>query len=285
MDMTDIKSRLESLKALASSKPAPQAVSEAMQGLDQLHRSTETWLHEDTASRSWDARKLHNEISEVEKTLQQIQAAPLAEAQQLREQNTKLMKVTRAITERCVSYRKRLGESTRRVENIRGISQKLLNRGRTWMKEARKLRESNSDLDFQLDVVSTTLDMLKERYDEDVTKLARKLMEHKFGDSITPELKEQLKAAGTPDEVYAILEKLNKAKAEKKPAAESKKEETGKSVNENKTEQPKAESNENSSTTKSAAVVEGAVIPAAKDPRDLTESVEIAKRLSATLVS
>lgn len=289
MDITDIKSRLESLRALASSKPDMKAVSEAVQGLDQLHRATETWLHEDTASRSWDARKLHDDISGVETKLTQIQAAPLAEAQQLREQNTKVLKVARAITEKCVSYRKKLSESARRVNNIKSISEKLLSRGRMWYKEARKLRESNADLDFQLDVVSTTLDMLKERYDADVTKLSRKLMEYRFGNAITPEIKERITAAATPDELYAIHEELVAKSKSTKQTDESQKTDESKNAKKPETkavaESTTTKVASDSSTIKTAAVVEGVNIPVAKDPRDLTESIGIAQRLSAALVS
>src|SRR6266478_2295408 len=71
-----------------------------------------------------------------------------------------------------------------------------------------KLTESNGDLDFQLDVVSEALDQLVEMYNSDVCKLSKKLMTSKFGDKITPDIKERLTKANHPKDVYAIHEEL-----------------------------------------------------------------------------
>lgn len=282
MNQKEIRAQLDSLKALTQGKPDSRAITESMGRCDTLHKEVALWLAEDNKN-SWEAQKLHDEIRRIEDNLSSMQQAPVQEAQKLRENQVKLLQVTKLVSQKAVDFGKKLAESVTRHAKTRELSKKILERGQAWKARSEKLQEANSTLDFQLDVVSEACDRIVEQYNSDIVKLSRKLMAHKFGDKITPEIKERLEKATHPKHVYAIHEELSKTepKPEEKPAETA-------PVKESKA--PAAKSGSPTPTpaptNEPKKIVEGVtVINAVRDPRSLSESVDIAKRLSAALVT
>jgi hypothetical protein len=297
MEHKEIRAQLDALKAtIGGGKLEATQLSETTGRLDQLHREVEGWLHEDEKTRSWDAKKLHGEITGLEGKVMEMAQAPATKAVELQEQNTKLLKVTRLVAEKAVHFRKKLGESYQRNNKIRTLSGKLLERGRQWQEKATKLQEGSTDLDFQLDVVSTTLDMLVEQYNTDISKLAKKLIIVKFGETLKgqPEIQKKLDEAKTPKAVYAIYEELSPKKALTKPTEGETAGDAIKGDEKKKAENvvaPEAKA-ELASTKESIDLTrpnkpadQVTIVSEVKDPRQLSESVDIAKRLSAALTA
>jgi hypothetical protein len=290
MEQKEIRAQLDALKGQTNGKLDNRMITEAYSRCETLHRDVATWGSED-AKRSWDAIKLHEEIKGVEDRLIAVQQAPSKELTKIRENQTKLLQVTQIAAQKAVDFKKKLGESLVRGGKLKDLSGKLLERGRAWKDKALAIQEDHDNLDFQLDIVSEALDMLVETYNADVVKLSRKLMVQKFGDKITEEIKTRLDKATHPQEVYGIYEELEKVAKAAAPVTEDKKDDKKVPVTEAKADKPGDKSP--ASSTPPAKVNEAkekkpegvTIINAVKDPRSLSESITIAKRLSAALVT
>lgn len=285
MDINTIREQLGALSALVEKKLSAPQIAESFNKCQQLHRDVSAWGAED-GSRSWDATKLHEEIAGIEAALQRRHDAPATELTQLKEQQTKLLKLTKLVTEKAATFKKRLGENMARTASIKETAINAIGRGRDWRKRAIGLQSQVEELDLQLDVVSTTLDMLAEQYNADVVKLSRAKIQTDYKDKLTPELSEALKTATHPDEVYAVLEQLKKPAGKPAPKTESKAgTPAAKSITEAKGGKPQGKPTQESAPSSQPAKEEGVSLPAARDPRSLAEAVQIARRLSAAVVA
>lgn len=276
MDHKQIRAQVDSLKASVAGKPSSRQVTEAIGRCEQLHREVARLpLTEDHTS--WDTSKLHEEIKGTEDRLAAIQQAPTEELVKLRESHSKLLQVTKAVANTAVTYRKKLGESIARNVKIKELSTKLLERGRAWKGKAEKLQEAHGGVDFEADVLSEALDQIVSTYNTDIVKLSRKLMAHRFGEAITPEVQARINEASHPADLYAIYEELDKAA--KLVEAKGK---DGKPLVEAKKEEAKPESKKST-----AAGAEGVKVTTeeVRDPRSINESLAITRRLSSALVT
>lgn len=280
MKIEEIRARLDALKNAATGNLGTTQLSESVSTAGQLHRDISVWGAED-ASRAWDAQKLHGEVASVEEKLNQIHAAPVNEAKALKEKNGKILQLAKLVTEKAVTFKQKFAQLSEQNGKLKTTATEAITRGRKWKQRAESIQEKAKDLDLQLDVVSTSLDMLVPQYNADVVKLSRKLITLEHGDKLTEDQKKGLKEAKHPNQVYSILEAIKKLA---KPVTEGKeKPESGKPEAET---QAKTKISESKETEKpSTQGVEEGDLPAAKNPAQLSESLAITKRLSAAVAA
>ena len=273
MDTKQIRSLLETLR------PGKEADASRFNGcmtqLAELHQDVANYVAED-AKRSYEGTRLHDEIKLVESAWTTAQEAPKRQVAQLKEEKVKLLRVAKAITERAVAYRTSLAESLKKLTSVSEANEKLLSRGRAWRDRALSLREGTNNLDLQLDVVSEAFDMLVARYNGEITKLARELVEIKYPEALKANeaARKLLESAAHPDDIDAVLDLIEPSgekNDEKKAPVAAKADES------KKAEEP---------SKKPAVTQEGLrLITEVRDPFNFTESIGIARRLSeASLV-
>jgi methyl-accepting chemotaxis protein len=278
VEIKDITLRLESLKTVDPSTLAPSQFAESLTALDNMHVDVAGYLAENPKA-SWEVQKLHTSISEVESRFSKAALAPRDEVKRLLDNQTKLLRVIKAVAQEALKYKARLGDTTKQLDEQTALTEEIARRGNGWKTrcgEAEILAKDSTDKlneqEFQLDVSSEAVDQLAEIYNSDVTDLGRRVLEHEHADKLKekPELAKRLAEAKKYQEVLAIREELEG----KKPAATP----TDPPVEGTPATPPAAEASPAAAPVK----VEGLVAVETKqgDPRSINESVEIARRLS-----
>ncbi len=276
MTIQEIKSRIGALSGFKV--PAdPSRFAEGMSEMSQLHQEIANFVAED-AKRSWQGQQLHDELKRVEAAWSESALAPVKQATKVNESYRKVLKVTKAIGEAAVGFKKKLSEALSQNAEAAKLVEDLTERGQAWMARAEKLQEQVKTTEHNLDVACEALDIIAARYNEDLTEVGKRLIVVEFAEKAqAADIQKALKEAKLPKHVVAIREKLE-------PKAEAK--ETGKEA-ETKAETPKPAAQESKNNSEPAKAAEGSapmvearvLVPSV---RTVTESVEMVQRLSAS---
>jgi hypothetical protein len=135
--------------------------------------------------------------------------APAKEAKRLTEQNLKLMRVVDAVAKTAVTYKKKLGESVKADGSRVKMIEELTRRGQGWQRIAESRKGKYVTLEKDFDTSCEALDLMAQRYHEDVTELGRRLIVLEFKDKAqTPAIQKQLKEATRLRHIVSIRETL-----------------------------------------------------------------------------
>lgn len=213
MELNEIKSRIDSLRNADPAKP--KRFAESMTQVEELHQQVAEWAAADP-KRSWEAQKLHNTLEGIAEGFTNTVKAPAVEAKRLSEQNSKLMKVINAVASTAVTYKKKLGESLKADSSRVKMLEELTRRGQGWQRIAESRKQKFVVLEKDFDTSCEALDLMAQRYHEDVTELGRRLIVLEFKEKAqTPEIQKALKEASRLRHIVAIREKLEGKPAKK----------------------------------------------------------------------
>ena len=282
MHINEIKMRISQLKATKVDSPVKFA--EGMSQVNELRQAVANYVAEDAPKRLFEGQKLDRGLDEIESTWTTAAAVPAKTIGTMKESQSKLLKVIKAVVETALKYKQALAEALGREAKQGKLIEELTKNGTGWMQLAES-RKSKLDVTTKKYVTACeALDIMKDRYHEDVTDLGRRLITLEFAEKAQqPEIAKALKEAKKPKDIVAIREQLEGKKDEK--TVETKTEEKKPEV---KTESVKTE--EKKPEVKVEAVKESAQPAAGQEtktevgtpvgPKDLNESLGIVKRLS-----
>jgi hypothetical protein len=215
MELSEIKSRLTTLRGIDATKLDPTRVSESLQEVETLHQEVATFGAADP-KRAYEAHRLHQQLDAVANRINEAVAAPRKQAAKLHEHNTKLMKVINAVAATALTYRKKLGESLGKEGKTSKIVEELTRRGQGWHQLATERKEALGTTTKKFETACEALDIMAKRYHEDTTALSRRLLQLEFKQQLEakPALAEKLSKATRMRHVAAVREELEG----KKPA-------------------------------------------------------------------
>lgn len=206
MELNEIKSGITALQSVTAKNPARFA--ESMAQVEGLHQGIAEWSAADP-KRSWEAQKLHKQLDGITENFAATVNAPAKNAARLTEQNTKLMKVINAVANTAVTYKKKLGEALKADSSRTKMVEELTRRGQGWQRLAESRKQKYTVLEADFNTSCESLDLMAQRYHEDVTELGRRLITLEFKEKAqTPEIQKLLKEATRLRHIVAIREKL-----------------------------------------------------------------------------
>ena len=272
MQINEIKMRIAQLKATRVDTPVKFA--EGMSQVNELRQAVASYVAEDAPKRLFEGQKLDRGLDVIETAWTAVQQVPAKTIGTMKESQSKLLKVIKAVTETALKYKQALAEALGRDAKQVKLIEELTKNGTGWMQLAEN-RKAKADLTTRKYVTACeALDIMKDRYHEDVTDLGRRLITLEFAEKVQqPDIAKALKEAKKPKDIVAIREQLEgtkepATKPEVKPEvkAEVKPEVKVESVKES----AKAPAPQENKTEVGTPV----------SPRDLNESIGIMKRLS-----
>lgn len=271
MDKNTIRS---SINAWATRKPPtePARFSEGLAQMGQLHQDIANYVAEDN-KRGWEGQKLHDEVSRIERVWSESATAPTKQAAKLTESYKKALRVTKVLGETALSFKKQLVEAKKIATEAAALVEELTSRGQKWVQIAATRKTKLQEMEFKVQTSCEALEIMAARYHEDVTDLGRHVIQLEFREKITPEITKQLKEAKKPKDIVTIREQLDpksKDEPKTKPAE--------KPVTEGKEAKPQEKVPEKPAPIKEDLDELRCLVPSV---HSITESVEIAKRLSA----
>jgi len=276
MHINEIKMRISQLKATNVS--SSERFAEGMSQVSEVRQTVANYVAEDAPKRLFEGQKLDRTLDEIETAWKAAQQVPVKAFATMKESQSKLLKVIKAVVETALKYKQALGEALGRESKQTKLIEELTKNGTGWMTLAEN-RKAKLDLTAKKYVTSCeALDIMRDRYHEDVTDLGRRLITLEFSEkSKQPDIAKALKEAKKPKDIVAIREQLEGKKEEKTEAApsETKPEEV---KLEAKKEEAKPQVNE--SAPAAAAQASKTEVGTPVSPKDLNESLGIVKRLS-----
>jgi hypothetical protein len=280
MTHNEIKARIGQVRGIAIPKD-PARFAEGMNEIAQLHEEVANFVAEDN-KRSWRGMQLHEELSRIEKTWSESALAPSRTATRLNENYTKVLRVTKVLGEAAVKIRKKLSETLSQQAEAAQLVEELTERGQAWVAVADKRKTQLTDLNHKLDVACEALDIMRDRYNEDMTEMGRRVITLEFGEKAKP-FEKALQDAQLPADIIAIREQLEGKKPGKAVQEEGKCPKCGKDKCECPKEEGKRQSKQESRQDNNPPpMAEHVLVPSA---RSITESVAIVQRLSASRLS
>jgi len=271
MELNEIKSRIDSLRSTDSAKP--KRFAESMTQVEELHQQVAEWAAADP-KRSWEAQKLHKNLDDISEGFTETVKAPAKEAKRLTEQNGKLMRVINAVASTAVTYKKKLGEALKSDGSRVKMIEELTRRGQGWQRIAESRKQKFVTLETDFNTSCEALDLMAQRYHEDVTELGRRLIVLEFKEKAqTPEIQKSLKEASRLRHIVAIRETLEG----KKPGSKVNEEGVAKGdlTQPKEGEQPGKEAIKDDKQKAAGSPDEGKV---AKEPGDVTNESKEGKR-------
>lgn len=270
MDKTAIISRLATFESLNPASMDASRFASSMQQLNALHEDVASYAAED-AKRSWEAQQLHAKISQLESSWSSSIAKPAEELRRVSENTTKLKSVLKSVVETGLSYKSKLVEARKTTASTKTLVEDVAKRGRSWKTLAEKQTEKVRTLEKRYGIACEMLDALAAQYKTDNTALGRRVLELEFPDEVKkPEIAEALATAKKPKDIAAIRESITK---------------TGKETG--KAPAPVAESDKGAAAPKPEAApiseTVQVITPSRGKPGSVTESIALAKRLSASM--
>ncbi len=231
-----------------------------------LHQDIANFVAED-GKRSWTGQQLHEDLRGLERRWSESAIAPTKQASRLTESYKKALRVTKALGETAVKFKRRLSEALRQNGEAGTLIEELTQRGQAWVALADKRKDQIAELNHQLNTSCEALEIMAGRYHEDTTTLGKRLIILEFKEKAeTEDIQKMLKEAKHPNDILKIREKLEppKPKEEKKEEAkgDGKKPEEKKVLTEKKEEQQ----------------FPTVLVPSV---RTISESADMVKRLSA----
>ena len=294
MDANQIRQSLQSFAGLEVSKLTPQRYAEGMRQMEALHQHAETWCGEDTANRRWDVTRLHEEITAVQNNWSAAIAAPTAQVERLSTEKQKLLSVTEKIVQTGVTLKNKLKESFDVNAKLMEVNQRNLARGRAWKRFAEGVQSEQTTLNEKYDIATTALEILAKRYkslraenNDSVVRLGRRVLELEFAEKLKTDkdFAAKLKEAKTPEALASLRESLGtkpKAAAAKNvPTTESKESQPAAPAQTESKQEPKAEVKPQLTESKDTGKL-GTIIVPVGNPRNVSESIAIARRLSTS---
>jgi hypothetical protein len=289
MDIKSINESVQALRAQDPSKLEPIRFAEGITRIHQLHRDVAALVAEDTKL-AWDGDRLHKDLDSVEKAWAESMQAPTNQVVKLQEQQTRTLRVVKAVAETGLQLKKTLAEVKIKADAAGKKLEETIRRGKGWMERATTAEQKNKLIEHKFDVACTALDLLTERYHADTAALGKRVLTLEFKPT-DEKLVSRIKEAKTAKELAAIREELKpktekpvvENKPEDKPAAKAEdkpaKTEEKPVVTESKVEAPKVETKVvESKTDESIYVVESAL----NRPFTIAESVKVGRDLSKT---
>lgn len=288
MEITQIREQLSRFQDTDLAKLTPAAFAEGMSRLEKLHNEVATWASQD-ATRSWEATKTHADISLVETAWAAAVDRHKSSAVKLREDSVKLLKVSVAVAQTAMKYKDRLSEAIKANSQQLQLIEELARRGKGWKQRAEALSAKVATLTEDFQLATDALDIFPAKYNSDMTRMGRRVIELEFAESLTDAIKAKLKEAKHPDDILAIREMLSPKEEPKTPAT------TATPAAAVVSEVPKPE--EKKVAESAPAAPAGAAAPAADkkltekkdDPRShpssLEEGAAMARRLSESAVA
>lgn len=285
-NITEIKSRISALRSVNPAND-PQRFAESMAEAQALHVEIDQYIAEDLGSRNYQGRTLHNELDRLTKHWQESVQAPARQAKRLSENQTRLLKVIAATAKTGVEYKGKLGEALTNLKKSSKLNEELVRRGQGWRELAESRKQKLLTTEHHFDTACEALDIMTERYHTDTVELARRVIQLEFAEKAqTPEIQKALKEATRLKHIAAIREKLEgKPAATAEGAAPTAPAPTTESKTSSAAPAAAAQKVTESKTTPAPAPLTEATVTLSsnlRDPRNLNESVEMVRRLSAT---
>jgi len=285
MQLSEIKSQIIALKGTAPAKLNPTQFAEGMSQLSALHQEVANYVAED-AKRSWQGTQLHNEIANIETSWSECQLAPQKAVSKLNENNSKLLRVVKAVAETAQTFKRKLAESAKRENRQNALLHEVTERGQAWRQHALAMEQEAIKYRRRFMMASEAVYQLGGKYKTDITEMGKAHLALEFKEKITPEVQKMLNEAKVPKALVAIRNVL-----EGKVSPDASKGADGKSaapVTESKTAAaPVAQGNKPAAAAGSptAPVSEGVAIlsTAPTDPRGVTEAISMVGRLSKAI--
>lgn len=206
MDLKSLNESVQLLRATDPSKLDPARFAEGISRIHQIHRDIAALVAEDSKS-SWDGTRLHQDLDAIEKSWVETLRAPVAEVAQLREQQTRTLRVVKAVAETGLSLKKQLGEAKVLVAESKKKITETLTRGKGWMERALTAEKSTNLLEHKFDVACSALDIMTERYHADTSALGRRVLNLEFKPT-DDKLIARIKECKTAKELAVIREEL-----------------------------------------------------------------------------
>lgn len=268
MEIKTLKESIAALRAVDVSAATPVQFAEGLTKLTALHDEVSKFVAEDP-TRMYEGQRLHTEVEGLEKAWSDSLNNLRGQLKKVTEDNTKLLKVLKAVAETALGYKTKLGAKTK-------LNEQLLKRGRGWKTHAESIQTQLSTITQRAELAYESLDEFKRVYDQSVVALGKQVLALEFKEKVNePKIQEALKAVNHPKRLVKIREQLEgKKPAAAKPVTESKKPAAAAPKAAAAAPAPKA-------APAAAPVVEAVVTNNVTDPRSVTESVSIARRLSA----
>ena len=214
MTINEIKSRIGAVRGTSVPKD-PARFAEGLNEMGQLHQEIANFVAED-AKRGWQGQQLHDELSRVEKAWSESVLAPSKAAVKLTENYSKVLKVTKILGEAAIGIRKKLSEALAQNAEAAQLIEELTERGQAWVAIADKRKGTVAELEHKLEVACEALDIIKQRYHEDMTDMGRHVITLEFAEKAqSPDIQKMLKEAKKPADIIAIREKLDPEGAKK----------------------------------------------------------------------
>jgi len=208
MTYNEIKARIGAVRGTQVPKD-PARFAEGLNEMGQLHQEVANFVAED-AKRGWQGQQLHEELKQIEQNWSQSVLAPSKAAVKLTENYQKVLKVTKVLGEAAINIRKKLTETLAQNAEAAQLIEELTERGQAWVAIADKRKGQVAELEHKLEVSCEALDILKQRYFEDMTEMGRHNLTLEFAEKAqAPEIQKLLKEAKKPADIIAIREKLD----------------------------------------------------------------------------
>lgn len=277
-NIQEVKSRIAAYKAQRPSNA--QAFAEGVAQMAELHQQVANYVAED-AKRNYEGMKLHRDIEAIETAWAENQAAPVKTAAKLREDRNKVLHVCKNLVETALKYKTALSEQLKSAASVKAVVEELTTNGTGWMELANKRRDQRDFIAKKYQVACESLMIMANRYKEDLTIVGRHALNLEFKETLTakPDLQKSLNEAKTPQDILAIREQLEgkkpEASTEPNPANPEQKPEAA--APESKPAPAAAAlATENKPQAAASTVVEEVT----RNPRSISESMEMVKRLS-----
>lgn len=265
MELKSIRESIQSVSTFSPQRATPAQIAEGISRMSEIHNDIAKYQAED-ATRSWEATRMHTELSRLEEQWASVAEAPKAAAKHLGEANQKLLKVVKAVATQGVDFKKKLAESAKKNLKLKSLVEEVAKRGKGWKARCEANEEEKETLGKRYQIATEALDIMAARYKKDVCDLGKALIEREFGDKAKePEIVEALKNAKVPKDLLPIREKLEGKKPEGEEKIEESKKEEETKIEESKKEEEKKDEH--------------------KLPAHILESVAIARRLSTAVAA
>lgn len=197
MNINEIKTQIASFRGLDPSKLVPQRFAEGMSQLSALHQEVANFVAED-AKRSWQGQQLHDEIKAIENSWSESQMAPGKRASKLLEDNSKLIRVVKAVAQTALDLKNKIGESVKQQNRQASLLSEVTERGQAWMQRCKAMEAEARKYQRRFMMASEALHQFSTKYKKDVTDMGRAHLALEFKDKITPEIQKMLNEAVKP---------------------------------------------------------------------------------------
>jgi len=278
MQINEIKMRIAQLKATKVDDSVKFA--EGMSQVQELHQAVSNYVAEDGPKRLYEGSKLDKSLDEIETTWKIAQQVPVKALGTMKESQTKLLKVIKVVTETALKFKQVLSETLGREVRQTKLIEELTKNGTGWMTLAETRKAKLDSTTRKYTTACEAIDIIKNRYHEDITELGRRLIIVEFVEQAKrPEIAKLLKEAKKPKDIVAIREQLV-GKTEEKPTANATDAKTAVQT-EVKADEAKTESVKESALAAAAPIATKTIeVGTPVSPKDLNESLGIVKRLS-----